>query len=261
MSGRVLEHGYGERVTVLDDPFLSTLVARIGAPDTPRTEVVECLRQACTLLCSAAVSLALPSTRDRRATRMHEKHGDLGAWTGDLVDPSSDAVVVDVIRGGIVPSQVFFELLSRVLPEERVRLDHLHMARKVAADGSVSGTDLFGSKIGGRVDQRHLFVPDPMGATGSTAVTALDHYLEHWGRPSSVTLVTLVCTPEFLRAVLAHPSAPRVLTARVDRGLSSEEVLAEVPGVRWDEERGLDDDGYIVPGAGGIGEVLNNSWC
>lgn len=261
MSARTLEHAYGERVTVLDDPFVSSLVARIGAPDATRAQVLDCLRRTCTFLCAEAAASALPVRHDRRVTRMHEKHGDLGAWTGSTIDPSSEAVVVDVIRGGIVPGQVFFELLSNVLPEERVRLDHLHMSRKVADDGSVAGTDLFGSKIGGRVDGRHLFVPDPMGATGSTAVTALDHYLEHWGRPASVTLVTLICTPEFLRVVLDHPSRPRVVTARLDRGLSSPDVLAAVPGARWDEERGLDADGYIVPGAGGIGEFLNNSWC
>jgi uracil phosphoribosyltransferase len=37
-------------------------------------------------------------------------------------------------------------------------------------------------------------------------------------------------------------------------------VLQCEPGERWDEERGLTDLGYIVPGAGGVGELLNNSW-
>lgn len=261
MGSAQLEHAYGDRVTLVGDPFTASLVARIGAPDAARAEVLEAVRSAYALLCARAASSALPSLRDRRVTRMAEKHGELGAWTGELFDPSAQAVVADVIRGGIVPGQVFFELLSRVLPEDNVRLDHLHMSRVNAADGSIAGTDLHGSKIGGSIDGRHLFLPDPMGATGSTVVTALDHYLEHWGRPASVTLVTLICTPEFLRAALAHPSGPRILTARVDRGLSSPDVLATIPGTRWDEERGLDDDGYIVPGAGGVGELLNNSWC
>ena len=46
-----------------------------------------------------------------------------------------------------------------------------------------------------------------------------------------------------------------------DRGLSTPEALAERPGTLWAEERGLNESGYIVPGAGGLGEVLNNSWC
>jgi uracil phosphoribosyltransferase len=36
--------------------------------------------------------------------------------------------------------------------------------------------------------------------------------------------------------------------------------LQTVPGELWGEERGLDDHHYIVPGAGGLGEVLNNSF-
>ncbi|MGH7280580.1 MAG: uracil phosphoribosyltransferase, partial [Polyangiaceae bacterium] len=38
------------------------------------------------------------------------------------------------------------------------------------------------------------------------------------------------------------------------------DVLATVPGTRWEEERGLDEHQYIVPGAGGVGEILNNAW-
>jgi uracil phosphoribosyltransferase len=72
--------------------------------------------------------------------------------------------------------------------------------------------------------------------------------------------VHLIVTPEYVRNVLrAHPDT-LVYALRVDRGLSPPDVLATVPGTRWDEERGLDDHQYIVPGAGGIGEILNNAW-
>jgi hypothetical protein len=46
----------------------------------------------------------------------------------------------------------------------------------------------------------------------------------------------------------------------VDRGLSPSEVLNCEPGERWSEERGLNDKQYIVPGGGGFGEIMNNSW-
>jgi uracil phosphoribosyltransferase len=70
----------------------------------------------------------------------------------------------------------------------------------------------------------------------------------------------LIVTPEYLRNVLrAHPDTI-IYSLRVDRGLSPHDVLATVPGTRWDEERGLDDRQYIVPGAGGVGEILNNAW-
>ena len=47
---------------------------------------------------------------------------------------------------------------------------------------------------------------------------------------------------------------------RLDRGLSAPEVLQTAPGERWDEERGLDDKQYIVPGGGGFGEIMNNAY-
>jgi uracil phosphoribosyltransferase len=100
-----------------------------------------------------------------------------------------------------------------------------------------------------------------MGATGATTVRAVRHYLEHHGRPARVVSMPMMATPEYLRAVLGAIDQAVVYTARLDRGLSAPDVLAALPGGRWDEERGLDGHGYIVPGAGGMGEVLNNSWC
>jgi uracil phosphoribosyltransferase len=70
----------------------------------------------------------------------------------------------------------------------------------------------------------------------------------------------LIVTPEYLKNVLdAHPDT-EIYALRLDRGLSAPEILQIVPGTRWTEERGLDDHQYIVPGAGGVGEILNNAW-
>jgi uracil phosphoribosyltransferase len=70
----------------------------------------------------------------------------------------------------------------------------------------------------------------------------------------------LIVTPEYVKNVLAaHPNTT-IYALRLDRGLSAPDVLATVPGTRWDEERGLDEHQYIVPGAGGVGEILNNAW-
>jgi uracil phosphoribosyltransferase len=52
----------------------------------------------------------------------------------------------------------------------------------------------------------------------------------------------------------------QVYTGRLDRGLSTPRALAAVPGEFPDEERGLNDVQYIVPGAGGMGELLTNRW-
>ena len=52
-----------------------------------------------------------------------------------------------------------------------------------------------------------------------------------------------------------------VYALRVDRGASSPSALASIPGTLWAEESGLTDNQYIIPGAGGLGELMNNSYC
>jgi len=66
-------------------------------------------------------------------------------------------------------------------------------------------------------------------------------------------------TPEFLRALDTHLDDYAIYATRLDRGLSPPDVLASLPGVHWERERGLNDHDYIVPGAGGMCELLNNS--
>jgi len=70
----------------------------------------------------------------------------------------------------------------------------------------------------------------------------------------------LIVTPEYIKRVLADHPDVIIYALRLDRGLSEPAVLQTVPGERWDEERGLNEHQYIVPGAGGVGEILNNSW-
>ena len=71
---------------------------------------------------------------------------------------------------------------------------------------------------------------------------------------------TRMATPEFIRNVhKEHPDAI-IYALRLDRGLSPAKIMQTIPGTHWDEERGLDEHQYIVPGAGGVGEILNNAW-
>jgi uracil phosphoribosyltransferase len=125
----------------------------------------------------------------------------------------------------------------------------------------VTGATWHDAKIGRDVDGRTVLLPDPMGATGTSMISALDHYKTRLdGRPARCIAMHLIVTPEYLRNVLRAHADTIVYALRVDRGLSAADVLATVPGTRWDEERGLDDRQYIVPGAGGVGEILNNAW-
>ena len=256
-----LDHGYGERVTVLDNAFLATILARLGSPRIGHPEMVFALRILYQALLVNAAGREFPRIAGEVPTRMATTHPSEGVYRGPLLDPGTNVVIADVIRAGLVPSQVCFEMLNSALPTVRVRLDHLTLARRSDANGRVVGVDLSGSKIGGSVEGAVLLLPDPMGATGSTAIRAVEHYRERHGEPVAVIALPMIATPEFLRASLDAIPNLTVTTLRVDRGLSPPDVLAAKPGEHWERERGLDDQDYIVPGAGGMGEVLNNSWC
>ncbi|HTF87515.1 MAG TPA: uracil phosphoribosyltransferase [Planctomycetota bacterium] len=255
------EHRYGAQVHILDNRFLLTALARISSPEVRHPEMVGILRQVYQTMLVNVAGREFPPVRAEVPTRMAEFHPREGVYRGTVLDPKTRVVIVDIIRAGIVPSQTCFEMLTSVLPPENVRLDHLTMARISDAAGHVVGVDLHGSKIGGSVEGAILLLPDPMGATGSTTIRAVRHYLEHHGRPARIVAMPMIATPEYLRAVLGGIDNLVVYTARLDRGLSPDDVHDALPGARWSEERGLNEKGYIVPGAGGMGEVLNNAWC
>jgi uracil phosphoribosyltransferase len=184
-----------------------------------------------------------------------------GVWEGLIVDENTPAIVVALARAGLLPSQVAYDFLNQVLAPAGVRQDHLALGRTIDGEGRVTGAGLYASKIGGPVQGAVVLIPDPMGATGSTVSRVLSHYQkEVSGQPHRVVAVHLIVTPEYLRHVVKNHPEVKVYALRLDRGLSSPEVLRETPGARWDEERGLTDHHYIVPGAGGLGEVLNNSF-
>ena len=260
-GGWELEHRYGERVHILDNVYLLSALARIGSPQVAHRDLMALLRSVYQSLLVTACGRELPRVAAGIPTRMAEQHEDRGIYRGPVFDPNIHVVVVDIIRAGIVPSQVCFELLIAMLSEQRVRLDHLTMARQSDARGHVTGVDLSGSKIGGSVEGSYMLLPDPMGATGKTTVRALKHYRARFGKPRKIVALPMIVTPEYLRAVLEEFDNLVVYTARLDRGMSDPDVLASVPGTHWDREKGLDEKSYIVPGAGGMGEVINNSWC
>jgi uracil phosphoribosyltransferase len=142
-----------------------------------------------------------------------------------------------------------------------VRQDHIIMSRMLGAADHVVGAGIGGMKIGGDVEGAFLLFPDPMGATGSSLSVALDTYKKKVpGKPRKIIALHLIVTPEYLRRMSKDHPEMVVYAVRLDRGLSPDKVQGTVPGTYWDDEKGLNDHDYIVPGAGGLGEVMNNAW-
>ena len=255
-----VEHRYGPRVHILADPLALTMLARVCEKGVAQPEVNRLIGELYRALVHDAVAAEFPRRAIAVPTRMID-HTPRGVWRGQAIAAETPAVVVAVARAGLLPSQVCYDFLNHVLRPEGVRQDHLSLGRQVDAEGRVTGAALGSAKIGGPVDGAVILIPDPMGATGSTVSKVLAHYQEEvHGTAAKIIALHLIVTPEYLRHVHRHHPEVIVYALRLDRGLSAPDVLATVPGERWDEERGLNDHHYIVPGGGGLGEVMNNSY-
>ena len=255
-----VDHRYGPSVHLLSDPLDLTLLARLCQKGVVQPEVSSIVAQLYRGLAHSVVSAEFPRRLTSVPTRMIDST-PLGVWNGEVVADDTRTVVVALARAGLVPAQVTYDFLHRVLRPDVVRQDHLSLGRATDPAGRVTGAILGAAKIGGPIDDSVVLIPDPMGATGSTVSTALAHYRKTGAEPpAKIIAMHLIVTPEYLKRVSAEASAVVVYALRLDRGLSSPEVLQSVPGSRWDEERGLDGHHYIVPGGGGLGEVLNNSF-
>jgi uracil phosphoribosyltransferase len=255
-----IEHRYGPNIHILRDPLSLTMLGRACEKGAVQPEVNRLVAELYRVLVHDVVAAEFPRRHVAVTTRMID-HTPRGVWRGEAIAPDTPAVVVAVARAGLWPSQVTFDFLNQLLRPEGVRQDHMALGRTVDAEGRVTGAALGSAKIGGPVDGAVILIPDPMGATGSTVSKVLAHYHEAvHGTARKVIALHLIITPEYIRHVRDHHPDVIVYALRLDRGLSAPDVLASVPGERWDEERGLNEHHYIVPGGGGLGEVMNNSY-
>ena len=236
------------------------MLARLCHPQTHQPVINELVEFLYTDLIRVVLNNEFPAVKTKTPTRMTQKHTK-SFLEAEVLDTNQRSVSVNLARAGTFPSHVCYNALNYILNPELVRQDHVTAARTVDDKNKVTGTTLGGSKIGGDVENSIVIFPDPMGATGGTLVSALDFYKKSVkGKARKFIALHLIITPEYLsRLTKVHPDLI-IYAVRLDRGLSSDEILKTIPGERWAEERGLDDHDYIVPGGGGFGEILNNSY-
>ncbi len=259
------EHLYGKNIHLLSDPVLFSYLATLCSPETKQPAFNGLIRILYEGMIRTVIANEFPRKPARVTTRMAAKHPE-GSFTAELIDREQGAVCVDLARAGTYPSHLCYEALNFLLDPDVVRQDHILMSRQTNEKHQVIGASHGGCKIGGGVGDSIVLFPDPMGATGSTIIQALDLYKSGFngtippGRAKRYIALHLIVTPEYLRNIQLRHSDLVVYALRLDRGLSPQEILSTRPGEKWDQERGLNGEQYIVPGGGGFGELLNNSY-
>lgn len=255
-----IKHHYGERVHLLHDVFHHSLLAHLCHPSVHQPEINQIVKRLYQHLVSVVVNKELEQEPFSSPTRMTAFHPN-SPLTGVRIKAKQKLVCVDLIRAGIYPSQVCYEELHWLGSHELIRQDHIACSRVTDEQHRVIGTQISSHKIGGDIKGSLVFFSDPMGATGTTLITAIDFYKKNIPGPAKRFIALhLIVTPEYLKQVLsAHPDV-FVYAFRLDRGMSSPDILSTELGQFWNQERGLNDKDYIVPGAGGFGEIMNNAF-
>jgi uracil phosphoribosyltransferase len=158
----------------------------------------------------AAAILAIESTRDL-PTRDVTVDTPLEPANGDRL--LGEVTVVPVLRAGLGMVEGFLNLL----PDARV--GHLGMYRDEA---KMTPVDYF-ERLPPNVADAHVFVVDPMLATGGSAVHALNRLKEAGAQ--RLRLICIVSAPEGVAAVQeAHPDVP-IWTAALDRELDEHRFI------------------------------------
>lgn len=255
-----LKHHYGTQTHIIDNPFLNGLLAKLCSPNCFQPEINRIVEVLYTHLISITVNNEFEIEHFEEPTRMTEAHPNI-QLKSTRIAPHQKAVSINLARAGTYPSHICYNFLHFALPAQNVRQDHIFAARVTNSKDKVTGAEFGGMKIGGDVKDAVVIFPDPMGATGNTMVNAIEHYKTQIQGPAKKFIaLNLIVTPEYLKNVLAaHPDVA-IYALRLDRGLSPQAVLDATPGQYWDQERGLNEKQYIVPGGGGFGEIMNNSF-
>jgi uracil phosphoribosyltransferase len=140
---------------------------------------------------------------------------------GRLISP--DLVAVPILRAGLG----MLEAVADVFPE--ITVGYIGLERD---DATLAPTTYY-EKLPS-IEDRHVLLLDPMLATGGSATRACTSIT--LGRPAQIVFACIVAAPEGLeRMAKEHPDVP-VFTAAIDRGLN--------------------DNGYILPGLGDFGDRL-----
>ena len=169
-----------------------------------------------------AMLMAYEVTKDL-PTETLDVETPLERMTGRVVSDKK-LTLVPILRAGLG----MVDGISQLLPTARV--GHIGLYRD---EGSLEPVSYY-AKLPGDEPDRDFFILDPMLATGGSATAAVTTLKAAGGR--RIKMLCLVAAPEGVRRMLdGHPDVP-VFTAALDRGLN--------------------EQGYILPGLGDAGDRL-----
>ena len=202
---------------LVDHPAVADRLARLRERSTP-TPVFRALIEELGVFLAYEATRSLPLREERITTPLIETNAQRIA---------TRPVVAPVLRAGLGLLPGFLNVIDDAV------VAHLGFYRDPESLRPIP----YYANVPPKLEDRHVFVLDPMLATGHSGVAALDALVERGAR--LLTFVCVIAAPEGVRCIhAAHPTVS-IVTAALDAGLN--------------------DHAYIVPGLGDAGDRMFGS--
>ncbi len=203
------------KAIILNNPLIQHKLTQIRQKDTPTTQFRQMINEIGGLMVYE-ITRDLPLEQVEIETPV--------ATTKANVIAGKKMVVVPILRAGLG----MVDGILKMIPSARI--GHIGIFRD---EETLQPVEYF-AKFPDELDQRDIFIVDPMLATGGSAIAAINSIKQRGAK--NIKLVCLVGAPEGVKAVNeAHPDVTIYLAS-------------------LDEK--LNDKGYIVPGLGDAGDRI-----
>ena len=204
-----------ENVHIMDHPLIHHKLAVLRNKETPVKEFRELINEISGLMCYEATR-NLPTMDVDVETPVATAHCKMLA--------GKKLAIVPILRAGLG----MVDSMVGLIPSAKI--GHIGLYRDPETHKPVE----YYCKLPEDIDQRQIFVVDPMLATGGSAVAAIDFLKKHGCR--NIIMMNIIGCPEGIKKVQeAHPDVEMYLAA-------------------CDEK--LNDHAYIVPGLGDAGDRI-----
>jgi uracil phosphoribosyltransferase len=205
-------------VTVCDHPLLRHHLTILRDRDTG----VETFRMS---MARVAQLVLTEASRDLPLSPI-KVHTPITETMAETLSPDVPLLIVPILRAGLSMGEV----ATALLPTARVC--HLGLYRDETTYLPVTYYNKLPETLS--YEKAHIFITDPMLATGGSAVAAIDLLKQQGARGENLRFACVIAAPEGIENVVSHHPDVPIFTGVID-------------------ER-LNENAYIVPGLGDAGD-------
>jgi len=213
-----------ERIRVIDNPVILQNLCTMRDKDTDCQGVRIATRKITRVLLYEA-SKSLPLVEKNITTPM-------ATFKALTIDPDINIIISPILRAGLI----FTDEAIDILPQACIR--HIGMYR----DEKTLKPIWYYNKVPMQVQDAHkfhIFITDPMLATGNSLIEAIKLYTDKEIPPENIKVICIIAAPEGIANIQAKFPEVEIITAAVDSHLN--------------------ERGYIIPGMGDAGDRIFNT--